>query len=195
MLNRLVRLIALKLEERAREKGNVLYITERDDPTSVYLVRYPIFNNSVFGLYVHRFLRSDSADPHDHPFDFVSYVVSGEYTEKLYTNKNVQYYSFGANKDDYLDIEPQINVRKPGSIVFRHAKQAHVVTVPEEIYSKDEYQKGTMTIILRGPRRRQWGFHVVQDVYKRLGFMWTKWVHFQEYTPDHSYKTNRDALQ
>ena len=42
MLNRLVRLIALKLEERAREKGNVLYITERDDPTSAYLVRYPI---------------------------------------------------------------------------------------------------------------------------------------------------------
>lgn len=189
-MNKLIQKVVLKLEERARAKGNILYITERDDPTSVYLVRYPIFNNSLFGLYIHRFLLSDSADPHDHPFDFISYVVQGRYTELFYGKP---YCTVDPNYNEYHLDYPDYNEREQGSIAFRSAGSAHVVQLDKELTSKDQYQEGTLTVILRGPRRRQWGF------YKKLQTMYGRtianWVHYTEYTPDHSYKTDKDGLK
>jgi hypothetical protein len=76
----------------------------------------------------HEILRSDSADLHDHPWDFVTVILSGRYIES--TPEGEQ--QFG-----------------PGSVLIRKAEQMHRLTLPDG---------PVWTYITVGPVRRRWGF-------------------------------------
>lgn len=82
-------------------------------------------------VYLHRITRSDcfALGLHDHSFDFVSVVLRGHYREVL---------ANGAVLD-----------RPAGSIGFRRAETEHAVRV---VYGP------VVTLVVRGPRRRRWGF-------------------------------------
>lgn len=77
----------------------------------------------------HHILRSDLADLHDHPWDFVSVILSGRYVETTPTTEQ----EFG-----------------PGSVLIRTAEQLHRLTLPDG---------PVWTYITIGPARRRWGFH------------------------------------
>jgi hypothetical protein len=86
-------------------------------------------------LRVHRILRKDhDADPHDHPFDFVSVILRGGYAEeRLWPDGTRTVRRYGR-----------------GSVLRRRAEDAHrFLTVDPE----------TTTFVIAGPKRRSWGFH------------------------------------
>lgn len=136
-------------------------ISGTDDPENVYLRRYFLFRSKLFSIYIHRFLRSDKDDYHDHPFDFVGYIVEGEYRE------------------DMLELHPKyrwietINKRKQGTWAFRRAEDRHMVLLDKH-FKPDEYKDAPLTIIFRGPYRREWGF------FKEVGNQ-RHWVYWRDY--------------
>lgn len=85
-------------------------------------------------LRLHNIVRSD-ADPdmHDHPFDFTSFLLTGGYTEELPG-------SAGTTSRVY---HPRF------SIVRKRA---------EDLHRLDLTDGPVWTIVLTGPRRRDWGF-------------------------------------
>jgi hypothetical protein len=76
----------------------------------------------------HQILASDLADLHDHPWDFVSVILSGSYVETTPTSEQ----EFG-----------------PGSVLVRTAEQLHRLSLPNG---------PVWTFIMVGPARRRWGF-------------------------------------
>lgn len=78
----------------------------------------------------HEILESDGLDLHDHPWDFVSIILSGSYVE---TTPDGDEHEYG-----------------PGSVLVRTAEQAHRLTLPGG---------PVWTFVVLGPPRRRWGFH------------------------------------
>jgi hypothetical protein len=76
----------------------------------------------------HHILASDRADLHDHPWDFVSVILSGSYVETTPTSER----EFG-----------------PGSVLVRSAEQLHRLTLPSG---------PVWTFVVLSPPRRRWGF-------------------------------------
>jgi hypothetical protein len=76
----------------------------------------------------HEILRSDTADMHDHPWDFVSVILSGRYVESTPDGER----EFG-----------------PGSVLVRRAEQLHRLVLPAG---------PVWTFVTVGPVRRRWGF-------------------------------------
>jgi hypothetical protein len=123
-------------------KHRVLNYIERQPPTRIirgvtsepYMLRWELRGNSpVFDVYLHRFLRSDDISAlHDHPAVSVAIILSGRYREWLATDR--------------------YRIRNEGEIIFRAASTPHRIEI-------DESAPGPITIFLRGPKLRQWGFH------------------------------------
>ena len=57
-----------------------------------YLERYYLFlrdrKNFPFNIFLHKFLKSDSEDLHDHPWNFISIILWGGYWEYTYELKD-----------------------------------------------------------------------------------------------------------
>lgn len=94
---------------------------------------------TVFGyqLRLHHILLSDpEIDPHDHPYNFWSWIIKGKYIEQTYVVNHDAHISFSKN-------------RKRWSLVRRPAETIHRL-----ILSSDAW-----TVVLAGPTRREWGYH------------------------------------
>lgn len=110
-----------------------------------YLYRWKLFNKfKFFNIYIHNFAKPDSTVFHDHPWDFVSVVLSGSYKEK---------------RPGELTTH-----RKAGSIMFRTAEASHYV---------ESLEGDVWTLVIRGPYRRTWGFWTTEgwvdhESYKKL---------------------------
>ena len=77
----------------------------------------------------HHILTSDSHHLHDHPWDFISVIITGSYVETTPTSEQ----EYG-----------------PGSVLIRKAEQLHRLTLPEG--------QTAWTFVLVGEVRRRWGF-------------------------------------
>jgi hypothetical protein len=99
-----------------------------------YLNRWELRgNHPIFDIYLHQFLKSDDNRAlHDHPAASLAIVLSGKYTEWFKENK--------------------IRLRTEGDIIMRRASTAHRIEI-------DEGAAGPVTIFIRGPKLREWGFH------------------------------------
>jgi hypothetical protein len=100
-----------------------------------YLLRWWLIpRNSVFNIYLHKFMRGDDDRAlHDHPWVNCSIVLSGCYDEVTPSGKKR---------------------RGAGSIVFRMATARHRLDLPI-INGGISY---CWTLFITGPRVRQWGF-------------------------------------
>lgn len=172
MLNKLIKLIADYLVRRAERQGRVHYITGGVNGKTVYLVRYIAFKSRRMCIYIHRFLRSDADDPHDHPWNFFTYVISGGYTEVYYNrNRAVQaVFDAGVKKIPHFLTywTDHTNRREPGSLAYRRATDIHKVVVDKQLEleftgkispeDKKIIEQAPYTICIMGKRRREWGF-------------------------------------
>lgn len=73
-----------------------------------------------FKASLNEFSAPDTGDPHDHPFDFVTHILSGGYTERIYRINET---------GEFLieDIE-----RNPGTSHFVNATEIHqIIYLPE----------------------------------------------------------------
>jgi hypothetical protein len=129
-----------------------LVIGEASNP---YLKRWILIKpNRWFNVYLHRFCRSD--DPralHDHPRHSVSVILRGGYLD--------------ITQDADGKARPAI-LRRPGSINFRKASDAHRVQLLTGIDGR-EVRAWTLWIV--GPHVREWGFHCPKG-----------WRHWREFT-------------
>lgn len=105
-------------------------------PDAPYLKRwYLIPPNRRVNLYLHRFCRSDEPEAlHDHPWDFVSILLTHRYLEVTDT---------------------AATVRTAGSIALRRAEHRHRIRLFTDGHGTPQ---PCWSLVITGPRRRPWGF-------------------------------------
>ena len=125
---------------------------------SPYLLRwYVIPRNRYLNVYLHKFLRSDDDRAlHDHPWWFVSLMLKGGYWE---------------HRDGR-----QPKWRDAGSVALRRANVLHRVELDTGFTRIDgcvvgRHNKPCWTLIVTGPKIREWGFKCPQG-----------WRHWKEFT-------------
>lgn len=120
----------------------------------LYLTRWEFRLPFGYGIYLHRFHESDVRVFHDHPWDFISIILWGGYKE----------FSPDRNPRGYPNGNPKTVVcryRGLFSTARRRAEDLHYVRLIKD---------SAWTLVLRGPRRREWGFQTS-----------TGWVKWDEY--------------
>ncbi len=100
-----------------------------------YLERYYLFlkdrKSFPFNIFLHKFLKSDNEDLHDHPWNFTTIILSGGYWE--YTPIGKTWYG-------------------PGSVIVKKATDFHRIELDKNLNCS------TWTLFIPGRRVREWGF-------------------------------------
>lgn len=175
-MNWLLRKIVKRLIKWSDKTNRTHYINGGPRGETVYLVRYIIFKSKWFSIFIHRFMRSDGSDPHDHPWNFLAYMLEGKYTEKYYDMEKPQ---ISSNKEVFLSFwTEKINYRKVGSLAYRKSNDIHRVEL-ERSYIMSEIEQAPLTICFIGKRIRQWGFWPKDD----NGARFVHWRHYLSITP------------
>ena len=110
-----------------------------------YLERYYVFLRDrkwfPFNVFIHRFLKSDPDDVHDHPWPYFTLILRGGYWE------------WKPNFDSQgRKISETRHWRGPGHFRFCQAKSYHRIELAPGVEC--------WTMFVPGPQRRQWGFLV-----------------------------------
>ena len=113
-----------------------------------YMLRwYIIPENGWRNVLLHRMNGPDlGRDLHDHPWDFTTFILWGGYDEAVLL----------ANGAPNFDRLRWLSWRS------RRAEYTHTI--------KRLYRRPTWTLVITGPKRREWGFHTKDG-----------WVHWQTY--------------
>jgi hypothetical protein len=116
-------------------------------PGSPYMFRWWIIpRNQFFNIYLHKILRDDDDRAlHDHPWWNISIVLRGGYREIT---------------------QAGAKMRRPGSIIFRRATDAHRLELPV----RNGGISYCWSLFVTGRRIREWGFHCPQG--------WRVWHEF-----------------
>jgi hypothetical protein len=138
----------LKLLERLGRK-RIIMDRVSDEP---YLERYYLFlkdrDRFPFNVFLHKFLKGDPDDSHDHPWPYATLILKGGYWEWI---------------PEFDDLGKKIgetrNWRGPGHFRISSADSYHRI----------ELEPGVTcwTLFMPGPHRKEWGFDV--------GGKWVKW--------------------
>lgn len=111
-----------------------------------YMERW-IWQAPWFSVHVHHFLRGDADDClHDHPWHFVSCLLSRGYVELL---PELQPHQPGFSDTDWPGSPARMRVRRRFSLVFHRATDAHLVLLDGPIW----------TLVLTSDKVHDWGFY------------------------------------
>jgi hypothetical protein len=120
-----------------------------------YLERYYLFlkdrNKFPFNIFLHKFLKSDPDDVHDHPWPYATLILKGGYYEWI-----PEFNSTGEK------IGEKRMWRSPGHFRVCSATSYHRIELCEDI--------DCWTMFMPGPQKREWGFLVKN-----------KWVQHEQY--------------
>ena len=110
-----------------------------------YLHRYYLFLKDrswfPFNVTLHKIVRSDDPILHDHPWPYMTIVLSGGYWEHTPV--------FDKDGNKFAEFTQW---RGPGSIIARKANEYHWLELEEG--------KTATTLFFMGPQQREWGFLV-----------------------------------
>lgn len=128
--------------ETSRKHGLYRRLTLRRSDGLVYLHRWGLSHDRIGGVLLHRM---DAPDPgidlHDHPWWFVSIIIKGGYVEARASNRQ-------PNEQAWI-------TRKPWSVKTMRLDECHTIT--------SLLTKHSWSLVLKGPRRRSWGFYVNEE--------------------------------
>jgi hypothetical protein len=133
-------------------RKRIIYDRVHSEP---YLERYYLFlkerDKFPFNIFLHKFLKGDPDDVHDHPWPYATLILKGGYWEWI----------------------PKINTlgQKWGEYrVWRGP--GHFRTCSPTSYHRIELEPGVTawTLFMPGPHKREWGFLVNN-----------KWIHNEKY--------------
>ena len=120
-----------------------------------YLERYYIFLKDrkyfPFNVFIHKFLKSDPDDVHDHPWPYATLILKGGYWE----------YTPYFNSEGVMTAEMG-RWRGPGHFRVCSASSYHRIELDPNVTA--------WTMFMPGPQTREWGFLVNN-----------KWIHNNEY--------------
>ena len=129
----------LKLLERLGRK-RIVMDRQNDEP---YLERYYLFlkdrKHFPFNVFLHKFLKSDPDDVHDHPWPYTTLILRGGYWEWV-----PQFNTEGKR------IGEIAHWRKPGHFRTCSATSFHRIELDPAVEC--------WTLFMPGPQRREWGF-------------------------------------
>jgi len=119
-----------------------------DEP---YLVRYYIFLKDrpdafPFNIFIHKFLKSDPEELHDHPWGFFTIILSGGYWE--YTDVNT--IRRNENELSVTETTTMKHWRGPGFFQKVDATHKHRIELKEDVTA--------WTLFIPFTRVREWGF-------------------------------------
>ena len=117
--------------------GRYRLILDRES-NEPYLERYYLFlkdrESFPFNIFLHKFLKSDPDDLHDHPWNYRTIILSGGYWE--HTEKGRKW-------------------KGPGSYIYAPAEHYHRVELAKD---KNGNIINCWTLFMPGMRQRDWGF-------------------------------------
>lgn len=118
----------------------------RDRP---YMLRwYVIPRNPLVNVYLHKFMRDDDDRAlHDHPWNFLSIMLWGSYRE----HRDIE-----TRGSDFTFFRSAEKVRGWLSIAYRRATDRHRVTLRKSLSTGNPIP--CWTLVITGPRVRDWGF-------------------------------------
>lgn len=172
-MNWLITKLVMKLSSWCDKNGKRYIITGGPNDDTPYLIRDILFKSKYGCIYIHRFMRSDADDPHDHPWNFYTYVMSGNYAEVFYDkSKPID------NGNEFESLWTKVvNKRASGSLAYRRATDIHQVVV-DKPRNLDEMEYAPFTICFIGPRIRDWGF------WSKDGKDFTDWRKYLNISPN-----------
>lgn len=104
----------------------------------VVFKRYRLFESKYFNLYLHKIYHSDTEFPHNHPWNFLSIVLSGLFIERYKKNLTT----------------PERKIKHyPLSIYWRSRKSFH----------KNRIVKPVTTLVLTFGKYKEWGISVYDE--------------------------------
>ena len=141
----------LKLLDRLGRKRIVMDRVENEP----YLERYYLFlrerERFPFNVFLHKFLKSDPDDVHDHPWPYATLILKGGYWEWI-----PHFDTVGRKTGEYQVW------RGPGHFRVSKANSFHRIELDPDITA--------WTLFMPGPKQRDWGFMVKN-----------KWVQWEQY--------------
>ena len=144
-------MLILKLLERLGRK-RVINDRINNEP---YLERYYLFlkerDRFPFNIFLHKFLKGDPDDVHDHPWPYATLILKGGYYEWV----------------------PEFNSKGEMVGEIRHWRgPGHFRTCTPTSYHRIELKDGVTawTLFMPGPQQREWGFATRQG-----------WVQHEQY--------------
>jgi hypothetical protein len=124
----------------------------------IYLRRYFLFTSKRFNIYLHHIRRSDDdPDPHDHPWDFTTFLIRGVYINEGYRQCAAQWPCLHPNFT---------HVRWYAKRKAEHIHQVKLIDGP------------VWSLVFTGPYRREWNF-VTRDG----PVMWRKYLGITDGNP------------
>ena len=141
----------LKLLDRLGRKRIVMDRVENEP----YLERYYLFlkdrKRFPFNIFLHKFLKSDPDDVHDHPWPYATVILKGGYWEWI-----PHFDTVGRKTGEYQVW------RGPGHFRVSKANSFHRIELDPDITA--------WTLFMPGPKQRDWGF-LVQNT----------WIQWEQY--------------
>ena len=141
----------LKLLDRLGRKRIVMDRVENEP----YLERYYLFlrerNQFPFNVFLHKFLKSDPDDVHDHPWPYATLILKGGYWEWI-----PHFDTVGRKTGEYQVW------RGPGHFRISKANSFHRIELDPDITA--------WTLFMPGPKQRDWGFLVKNQ-----------WIQWEQY--------------
>jgi hypothetical protein len=154
----------LKLLERLGRK-RIIYDRINDEP---YLERYYLFlkerERFPFNIFLHKFLKGDPDDVHDHPWPYATLILKGGYYEWTPT-----FDSNGAK------VSETRHWRGPGHFRICSSNSYHRIELKDHVTA--------WTLFMPGSHRRDWGFLVNN-----------KWIQHEQYLKERYEKTNNQSV-
>ena len=130
------------LKQLMQRLGRYRVIMDRQD-NEPYLERYYLFlkdrKRFPFNVFLHKFLKGDPDDVHDHPWPYCTVILAGGYYEWV----------------------PQFDSQGRKSCEVRHwCGPGHIRVCGADSYHRVELKPGVTawTLFMPGPHRREWGF-------------------------------------
>lgn len=155
----------LKLLEKLDRK-RIVMDRQHNEP---YLERYYLFlkdrKKFPFNIFLHKFLKGDPDDVHDHPWSYATFILKGGYYEWV-----AQFNSKGEK------IGEVRHWRGPGHFRVCNANSFHRIELAPDIEC--------WTIFMPGPQKRDWGFLVGN----------TRWVQHEQYLQERYEKANNQPI-
>jgi hypothetical protein len=141
----------LKLLDRLGRKRIVMDRVENEP----YLERYYLFlrerERFPFNVFLHKFLKSDPDDVHDHPWPYATLILKGGYWEWI-----PHFDTVGRKTGEYQVW------RGPGHFRISKANSYHRIELDPDITA--------WTLFMPGPKQRDWGFLVKNQ-----------WIQWEQY--------------
>ena len=141
----------LKLLDRLGRKRIVMDRVENEP----YLERYYLFlrerERFPFNVFLHKFLKSDPDDVHDHPWPYATVILKGGYWEWI-----PHFDTVGRKTGEYQVW------RGPGHFRVSKANSFHRIELDPDITA--------WTLFMPGPKQRDWGFLVKNQ-----------WIQWEQY--------------